>query len=336
VAIALTQPAPGPWDPLPASPLLAPGSARRTTSIDATRPDGLTGDRLVVDARGRDVSVDADGTTTVVDRLALRIELDGRTGVVSAIEGEGADGLGELVGSVARSGLGRRVAALLPEESEARSLRCSVLDDLPHALLVSGFALLEAGLIVIEPEYASAMAERQADICAGWATGNPLLSTLVDHGVTACPVGPDAPAIEAADLAGWHPLPAMAVGTVRRRRQLDVAPGGDGPGLRVWSHFRDSHAGAEREMVMHEYVVAAEVDGRGSVSGVAVEPRVLPWEACPGAAPSASAVVGVPVDELAARARADLVGPTTCTHLSSTVRCLADVAALVPLLRPPA
>jgi hypothetical protein len=39
--------------------------------------------------------------------------------------------------------------------------------------------------------------------------------------------------------------------------------------------------------------------------------------------------VGVPVTDLPARVRAELVGPATCTHLNSTLRSLADVAALL-------
>jgi hypothetical protein len=39
-------------------------------------------------------------------------------------------------------------------------------------------------------------------------------------------------------------------------------------------------------------------------------------------------VVGVAVDDLPGRVRADLRGAGTCTHLNSSLRCLADVAAL--------
>lgn len=61
---------------------------------------------------------------------------------------------------------------------------------------------------------------------------------------------------------------------------------------------------------------------------VTVDPRVLPWSDCPGAAASAAGLVGTELAEVAGRARTDLVGPTTCTHLTSTLRALADVTAL--------
>ena len=39
-------------------------------------------------------------------------------------------------------------------------------------------------------------------------------------------------------------------------------------------------------------------------------------------------MVGVTLDELAARVREELKGATTCTHLNSTLRTLADLNAL--------
>jgi hypothetical protein len=39
-------------------------------------------------------------------------------------------------------------------------------------------------------------------------------------------------------------------------------------------------------------------------------------------------MVGVTLDQLATRVRSELKGPTTCTHLSSALRTLADVSAL--------
>ena len=67
------------------------------------------------------------------------------------------------------------------------------------------------------------------------------------------------------------------------------------------------------------------------IAGIEVDPRVLPWEACPGAVASAQRVLGVQVDDLARHARTELVGVSTCTHLTSTIRCLADVRALARL-----
>ena len=59
-------------------------------------------------------------------------------------------------------------------------------------------------------------------------------------------------------------------------------------------------------------------------------PLVLPWQACPAAVASASRLVGVAAADLPGRVRTDLAGTSTCTHLNSTLRTLADVGALAP------
>ncbi len=64
------------------------------------------------------------------------------------------------------------------------------------------------------------------------------------------------------------------------------------------------------------------MDGEGRIARVEVDARVLPWDACPGAVGSASRVVGVHVADLPAHVRAELQGPSTCTHLNSTLRSL--------------
>jgi hypothetical protein len=315
---------PGPHDPVADTPPRAPRSARRTMSLDMTRPDGLFGP-LVADIRGQDVVTDGDGQGSVVDRLHVALHIDQRTREIVEVEEVAVSRpLPDLAGSA--SGIGRRLADVYPEEHAARALLCSALEDLGGALLVAGYALLYAGAIPGSREFADERARRQADICAGWATGTPLLESLRVDGVAALPIGPAAPTIEDADPLGWHAMAPMATTTVRRRRRLDVTAG-DGERRRLESHFRDSFAGPDGEQVMHEYQLEATVVG-GIVEGLTVEPRVLPWYECPGAVASAQQVVGVALADLPGRVRADLVGAHTCTHLNSTLRCLADACAL--------
>ena len=322
------QPDPGPQRPAPTTPPRAPASSRRTTSIDITRPHGLTGPVVAVLA-GQDLATGAAGRATVVERISVAVPIDAADGTVAGFQGAGATGLAGLVGAGLRSGFGRRLAAALPGEAEARTLRYSLLEDLPGAFLVSGYALLRAGLLAGDPRRSRARAGAQADVCVGWAVGGPLHAALADHGHTAVPWGPPAPVPEREEPAGWHPLAPLGAGTVRRRRRLDVAGDGGG-GLAVQAHFRDSYSGDDLEMVMHEYAVEATVDRHGRIGGIEVDPRVLPWAACPGAVASAARVVGVALRDLGRAVRRDLVGPATCTHLSSTIRSLLDVVALAP------
>ena len=334
-----SQPRPGPQRALATTPGRAPASVRRTTSIDITRPHGLTG-RVVALVAGQDVATDPDGHASVLGRVAFEVAVDPRSGEVLGLERSAVTGDGDaaeladltvLVGASLRSGFGRRVASTLPEEAESRSLRYSLLEDLAGAFLVAGYAPLRAGLLAGDVEASKARAPHQADICVGWAEGGPIHRSLAEQGRTAVPSGPAAPRLERADPAGWHPLAPLGHGTVRRRRQLDVRST-SAEGLRVQSHFRDSYAGDEPEMVMHEYAVEAVVDD-DRIGRIEVDPRVLPWEACPGAVASAQGVVGVALDDLARVARTELVGVSTCTHLTSTIRSLADVRALARLAR---
>jgi Protein of unknown function (DUF2889) len=284
--VAVAPPRPGPRRALATSPAPAPGSVRRTTSIDVTRPDGLLGPVVAVLA-GRDRAVDALGRARVLGEVSPAVRV-AESGVIESIEGDVPPGLGGLVGTDLRSGFGRRAAAALPEVAARRTLWASLLDDLAGAYLVSGYALARGGVL---PDAAT---------------------------------GP-----ERDDPAGWHALPPLRRGTVRRRRLLEVARAAAGPpGLDVRAHFRDSWTGDGTEIALHEYEIQAVVDGAGRLARVEVDPRVLPWEACPGAVGSAARVVGVAVADLPARVRADLAGPSTCTHLNSTLRSLVDVPAL--------
>ena len=321
------RPDDGPRDPIDAAPPLVPGAVRRTTTADVAW-GGPTPETMVAHLRGHDVIAGADGAVVELGQLELDVTVRYATGTIEGVAGAEAAGLEQLLGANVRSGLGRRLAEAFGEELAARTLRTSVLEDLNGATLVAGYSVMDAGLMPAhtDPERVRELADRLGDVCAGWATGTPLLRSLADGGRAAQPGGPAAPVIE----LGWHRLDPLAEHTVRRRRLLDVSPLPDGRRA-VWSHLRDSHRSAAEEMVMHEYVVTGEVDADRRVATIVVEGHVLPWAECPGAAGSASAAVGVPVDDLAAFARTTIVGPTSCTHLSSTVRCWADLTALWPI-----
>ena len=144
------------------------------------------------------------------------------------------------------------------------------------------------------------------------------------------PIGPAAPDIGSDERHGWHDMAPLTHPSVRRRRRIDVFDLPQGGGLRAQEHFRDSYAARNHETVMHEYLVDAAFDGDSRLTSIDIDPRVLPWWECPGAAAGAQRLVGVDLDDLAARVRSELVGATTCTHLNSTLRTLADVRALRP------
>lgn len=341
--LAGPRPPTGPHRPLPGTPRQRPGSARRTTTTDTIRPAGSSGPATAVELRGRDRRLGPSGEVVHEATETLRLTLDPVTGEITAIEAAPEDlaGLEALVGASVRGGFGRVVAGVLGDELSVRTLRASILEDLSGAVLVSGYAPLRAGVIRVTAGGGASMGDHQGDICAGWAAGGEMHSVLVDQDHVAVPLGPAAPALEGgAGEQGradeWHADPPLAEGTVRRRRRLDVGPAADGSRgdgeLVTESHLRDSYRAPDghevEEMVLHEYLVRSLVGADRRFAAIEVDPRTLPWRECVGGAPSAQALVGVSLDAVAARARTELVGPTTCTHLTSTLRALADVAAL--------
>lgn len=232
----------------------------------------------------------------------------------------------ELVGHALARGWSRALAVVFPDE---RTVLATVLEDLAGAFLVSGYAPLRGGVLAMTLDDAIRAAERQQDVCIGWARGGPLVELLARTAQNAVPMGPQT-APGAVKSPEWHTMEPLPKHGVRRIRRLDVTR--DGPDLIGAAHFRDSYGSTDSEMVMHEYLVDSRVGNDGCVSAIAVDPRVLPWETCPGAVHSAQRVVGASVTELVELARQQLRGPTTCTHLTSTVRSLADVAYLASLL----
>src|SRR4051812_13312344 len=110
-ASAPERPVAGPHHPLPATPPQAPGSARRTTTIDVVRPEGPGGPAESVELRGRDRRLDADGQVQDEVELTLLLTLSRDAGAVTDIAGgppECLAGLDWLVGDLLRAGFGRR------------------------------------------------------------------------------------------------------------------------------------------------------------------------------------------------------------------------------------
>jgi hypothetical protein len=290
----------GPWDPATTTPLLAAGAVRRTTRIDSTRDGG-------------DLRVALHGADTDRPPVVLTMVVDDANREIRA-----APDVPELVGLVVGPGFRRRVAELLPDDLATRSLRHLLLDDLPGALLVSGYALMRAGATPPSARGAAGIREHMADLCAGWVGDGSMLQHVDETGQVPTPVGPPAPVLD--------DTPALPVGGMRRRRRIDV----DGEEVDV--HFRDSWFGPDGEVVLHEYSLRARVVD-GVLVDVAGHANVLPWTECPGAIGHIGAVAGARLEDLADRVRADLVGPISCTHLNDTVRSLADAAALVGRVR---
>ena len=208
--VAVGYPQPGPHDSLPATPSRAPGSVRRTTSIDMTRPDGPFGP-VRADLRGQDVATGAGGEALIVGRLAATIEVDQPTGEVLVVATEAGGPLDALAGLTLRSGFGRALDA-------AARRRRGAVPGLQRAerpgRRLPGVGLRHPplgppggqpgdgrtpGLGAGRCASAGSPAARWSRPCGG-RVGRPV------------PYGPLAPVIEADDPLGWHPMAPMATG----------------------------------------------------------------------------------------------------------------------------
>ena len=230
-----------------------------------------------------------------------------------------------------RVGTGFRAAVVesAPDARAAAGLLYLLLDDLPVATLVSGYALQRAGLV---PDVPRATYSPTVDLCAGWQAGGTLMQVIETNGMPPMTIGPPAPALERVDdPAAWHELPMPPPRTVRRRRRIDVTRRDD---FEVDSMFRDSHFDDDGvESVVHEYALHATIDPATlTITAARATPSVLPYVECPAAADSAARLVSLRLDEIRDRVRNEFVGTATCTHLNDLLRSLEDARGMLSAL----
>ena len=168
------------------------------------------------------------------------------------------DGLQALVGRRVSSGFRRAVDELLPGEADLGTVRYQLLDDMPTALLVSGYAVLAGwhaaggGLAGsgLQPPRRRGGASSSRLTCApagsaaaswspAWRERHPAVLRGPRRGRTSL-----APTPAIATAIGWHPYDPLPPGGMRRRRRIDVWLDVDQHGTRlvqVDSFFRDSY-----------------------------------------------------------------------------------------------
>jgi len=356
----------GPHRAAEGTPDRMPGSVRRTSTIDTSRPGGMAGEMLM-DGRARDVVTGPDGRPAVAGEARLWARVDGPSralveiatvpevpalqDLVGAIVGPGWRGrVDELVPADGTSAWRARVDQLVcraggaalhapgdgavPADGSSGSLLYLLLDDLPGAGLVSGYAMQRDGGVRGAP--AGEELESRVDLCAGWAAEATILVTIRGHGEVPTPLGPLAPALgRADDPLAWHVMEPLAPTAMRRGRRLDViAPADRAAPWPFHVFFRDSHMDRDgRETIVHEYSVSGTVDaGAGRIVDIGAVADVLPWVECPNAVASADRLRDRPLGGLRPWVRQTFTGTTTCTHLNDTLRGLTDLEVLLRLV----
>ncbi len=311
------------------------------------RPSGIDAE-LVLVGRGRDLATAPDGATRVLATAEVEAVIDyvDAQRVTEISSTPAISDLQQLVGRSASTGFRAAIDKAVAGHDVVGHLVYQLLDDLPVATLISGYApqhaRAQSGTWADEqkrkPLQKTAPAGlamlQQADLCAGWKAGGTIMQGFAENNPPVV-TGPDAPSLDDGDdPLAWHELPGpLPVQGMRRRRRIDVLSVADGPsGQALWSfdaHFRDSYCDDEGETVVHEYTVVGHVDAATQVVlDAEATPRVLPWFECPEAAASAGRLAGRALDSLRAGVRAEFLGATTCTHLNDMLRALADVGIL--------
>lgn len=295
------------------------------------RPADDLARQLDVHARGRDLYTGADGETVVLDSAGVDVTIAFRDGrQVTKIATTPADPRCEaIVGVAASTGFRAAVDDAMPERRERHDVLYQLLDDVPVATLVSGYAVGHSG---VRLPRVGVHAPQYPDLCAGWRADGTIMVSIGETGYSPIVTGPDAPDLMVPDdPLAFHDMDPLPASGMRRLRRVDVI---DGDPIVVDVLFRDSHMAPDgRETIIHEYTVRAELAPEtGIISEIDAVPRVLPWVECPAAADSARRLIGHTLDALRQRVRAEFVGASTCTHLNDTLRSLEDVPALLARL----
>jgi hypothetical protein len=314
-------------DPELTTPARLSGSVRRTSNIDIIfEPDGL---RLAGAARDLHTT---DHGSAVLATASMGAVLDRARQVVELTTDPVDPRIEALVGRSAAQGFRAALQDGLPDQRLAATPLYLLLDDIPVATVISGYAMLYSNEM---PDLSKAGDTQniKGDICSGWRSDGTMMVALRTSGAIPIPLGPAAPdLVPVDDPLSWHSIEPLATGAMRRRRLVQVSAGDP---LTVFAMFRDTHVDSHGdETVLHEYSLTATLDPESLVLADCVAtPQVLPWVECPAAAGSAPRLNGHNVTELRELVRREFRGTTTCTHLNDLLRSLADLAVLAPVVR---
>jgi hypothetical protein len=322
--------------PRPSIPHRPPGSVRRTSTIDTIRPGDIVGDAIQI-GRARDLRTDSDGSSVVLGQATVRTRL-AYTENFRLLElacDPPRPALDVLIGRSVSTGFRAAMIDAVPAEEEQATLLHLLLDDLPGAALVSGYAIGHAGGYSQRPPDPDRMVLQVAGLCAGFQHGGTIMREIEKGRTPPVVTGPLATPIVPEDPLCWHELREMGGNDMRRWRLLDVLPGAtpDDP-IEVEAYFRDSHLAPDgAETVIHEYTVAVRVDpATERIIDSTAEAHSLPWLECIEAEDSGTRLAGRALRGLRPNVREEFTGVTTCTHLNDTMRSIEDVRALLPLL----
>lgn len=330
-----------PGDSVIGTPPRRPGSVRRTATIDMVWPEGF-GTPLQLRGRARDLLTPLRGDPIAAAEAGMIVRVgEGRT--VTAIEAwPAAPTVERLVGARGGASFRSAIDDALPGEREAATPLYFLLDDIAGASLIAGFAWSRSRPAWAQGRDAGSSASRTEPhgmrkgrvICSGLRPGGYQEQARAQGNSTPHFLRP-AGDLTSPDPWAWHEIEAPPEVCMRRRRRVDVWRRGGV--LRVDAHFRDSLWDVDgTELALHEYTLESSVDrSTRRILDLVATPRVLPFPECPGAAPHAARLVGMPVDSFRTSVQETLRELEACTHLNDMLRCLGEVHALAELVEKP-
>ena len=323
-----------------AAPPRAPGSIRRTSSIDVSWPEGRAEAMRAV-GRARDYLTPRSGgggpgslgTVCAEDSFDARIAND-RT-ILAIASQPPRPAIGRIVGERGGGRLRGVLAEVVPEERAGATPLYLILDDISGASLIASWAWSQWTRDWLATMRASRTeAEMQAfqrsreNVCIGHIPGSSAFD-LDPSGVDSVTDAPDLRRTD--DPDGWHAFTVQDSVGFRRARRIDVTLG---ERIVVDSAFQDSGSRPDGgRAALHEYRLSLTADPRTlEILTIAAEPRVLPFHECPSATINLARLVGSPLQAMRETVLAELAGPAGCTHLNDALRALAEVPALVERL----
>ncbi len=317
-------------EPLAALVPRAARSVRRTMHIDIGPRRGFSAS-LDMSGVARDLRTGPAGPddVTVLAEASVAAGFDTGRNLITLETTPPAPWTDDLIGARAGGGFRRHLDQVVPG-AEAGSLLRQVLDDMPAAALISGYAWLrlarreghDPGTLV-----PADLLARMSDLCSGWRQA--ARPWPVSKRPTACPsrTARRRPPPNPTPGPGTTSGPSTGTGCAAGAVSTSAV---DGAGnFSIWAMFRDT-VGEEdgAEVVLHEYAVTASGAG-DRVGAVSAEPRVLPFPECPAAARAVGDLVGCDLSALSTSVPELLTGIRSCTHLNDLLRALGGVAALV-------
>ncbi len=316
--------------PAHASPGRRPGSVRRTTTIDMRWVEGWGSD-LLLEGRARDLRTPAEGDPVLLADVRMDVRVGPDRAIQEITSTSAAPGVASLVGARAGSGFRARLGEVDLDSSDPLYL---MLDDLPGATLISGFAFAQwypIEELLGDAGSASAVRRPMTGICTGFMPGS---SGLAPDGTSRWTHRTRAvePIEASVDVLAWHEIQQISEVSMRRARRIDVWV--EGGQVQVDAMFQDSSTrpGGGR-IAVHEYTLTASADlATMTLAAVEPVPRVLPYAECPLAVLNVGSLVGTPLADLRRVVLERLQGVAGCTHLNDALRALADVPDLVARL----